>query len=104
MPRERVAYVLICPGCTGMGTVIWDETKEPSERKQDRKLVSVTIGFHAETDRLGLPGTWLICDSCDTSTPRKKTKFPRRSKNRDRKVIPNVCFALSVARSDWGAC
>ncbi len=68
--RRDFRIAITCANCGQTGTVTWQESVA-AERPcgLERRLISVTSGFHAETGRTQSGDAVIVCDGCDQIQP-----------------------------------
>lgn len=65
--RDRFINALTCSYCGQTGAILWEENA--ADHRQcgpQRRLVSVSAGFHTETGRTESGDPIIVCANCDT--------------------------------------
>lgn len=66
-PRRQFTVQLTCSDCGQKGAVLWEENSGVVQPKgPERRLVSITPGFHEESGRTQSRDPLIVCDVCDT--------------------------------------
>ena len=66
MEREKFSVHIECPHCGQPGLVGWEESGvNDRSRGAERKLVSLSKGFHSESGRTLSGDPVIVCDACD---------------------------------------
>ena len=69
-PRHQYLLSIACPHCRQEGTVVWEENGgQDREQGAQRRLVSLSDGFHHEHGRNAAGDPLLVCNRCDEILP-----------------------------------
>lgn len=69
-PRQTFSIALLCFNCGNDGTALWEEAgRFDRARGAERRLLSLTGKFHAESGRTNSGDPVIVCNECDEILP-----------------------------------